>query len=98
MFSRDVSWFSSLHREVFSGHYGFPSPQKPKFDLIVLIVNLSYSTVSLISAPALEKIKHLNKVPYLYLYVTAAMLVFPINPPRIELYSNSNVLVEKHAN
>ena len=54
--------------------------------------------MSLISAPALEKIKHLNKVPFLYLYVTAAMLVFPINPPRIELYSNSNVLVEKHAN
>ena len=36
-----VCWFSSLHREVFSGYSGFPSPQKPKFefDLIVLIVN-----------------------------------------------------------
>ena len=38
-----VCWFSSLHREVFSGYSGFPSPQKPKFDLIVLIVNLIYS-------------------------------------------------------
>ena len=27
-------WFSSLHREVFSGYSGFPSPQKPAFDLI----------------------------------------------------------------
>ena len=32
-----------LHRKVFSGYSGFPSPQKPKFDLIVLIVDLSYS-------------------------------------------------------
>ena len=32
--------FSSLHREVFSG---FPSPLKPKSDLIVLIVNFSCS-------------------------------------------------------
>ena len=38
-----VCWFSSLHREVFSGYSGFPSPQKPKFDLMVLIVNLIYS-------------------------------------------------------
>ena len=38
-----VCWFSSLHREVFSGYSGFPSSQKPKFDLIVLIVNLVYS-------------------------------------------------------
>ena len=38
-----VCWFSTLLREVFSGNSGFPSPQKPKFDLIVLIVNLSYS-------------------------------------------------------
>ena len=66
VFSRDVCWFSSLYREVFSGYSGLPSPQKPKFDLIVLIVNLSYSTVSLISAPALEKTRHLNKVPYLF--------------------------------
>ena len=29
--------------EVFSGNSGFPSPQKPKFDLIVLIVNFSCS-------------------------------------------------------
>ena len=38
-----VGWFSTLHWEVFSRNSGFPSPQKPKFDLIVLIVNLSYS-------------------------------------------------------
>ena len=38
-----VCWFSSLHWEVFSGYSGFPSPQKPKFGLSVLIVNLSYS-------------------------------------------------------
>ena len=38
-----VCWFSSLHQEVFSRYSSFPSPQKPKFDLIVLIVNLSYS-------------------------------------------------------
>ena len=38
-----VCCFSSLHQEVFSGYSGFPSPQKPKFDLIVLIVNLTYS-------------------------------------------------------
>ena len=38
-----VCWFSSLHREVFSGYTGFLSPQKPKFELIVLIVNLIYS-------------------------------------------------------
>ena len=62
-----VCWFSSLHREAFSGYSGFPSPQKPDFDLIVLIVNFSYSAVSLISAPALEKTRHLNKVPYLTL-------------------------------
>ena len=29
-----VCWFSTLHREVFSGYSGFPSPQKPTFDLI----------------------------------------------------------------
>ena len=29
--------------EVFSGNFGFPSPQKRKFDLIVLIVNFSCS-------------------------------------------------------
>ena len=29
-----VCWFSTLHREVFSGYSGFPSPQKPAFDLI----------------------------------------------------------------
>ena len=36
-------WFSTLHREVFFGNSGFSSPQKPKFDLIVLIVNFCYS-------------------------------------------------------
>ena len=46
---------------LFSGYSGFPSPQKPKFDLIELIVNLSYSAVSLISAPALEETRHLIK-------------------------------------
>ena len=29
-----VCWFSTLHREVFSGYSGFPSPQKPTFDLL----------------------------------------------------------------
>ena len=29
-----VCWFSTLLREVFSGCSGFPSPQKPTFDLI----------------------------------------------------------------
>ena len=29
-----VCWFSTHHREVFSGYSGFPSPQKPTFDLI----------------------------------------------------------------
>ena len=66
MWVAGVCWFSSLHREVFSGNSGFPSPQKLKFDFIVLIVNLSYSAVSLISAPALEKTRHLSKVPCLF--------------------------------
>jgi len=38
-----VCWFSALHREIFSGYFGFPSLQKPKFDLLCLIVNFSYS-------------------------------------------------------
>ena len=29
-----VCWLSTLHRAVFSGYSGFPSPQKPTFDLI----------------------------------------------------------------
>ena len=29
-----VCWFSTLHREVFYGYSGFPSHQKPTFDLI----------------------------------------------------------------
>ena len=41
-----VCWFSTLQREVFSGNSGFPFPQKPKFDLIVVIVNFSYSVPS----------------------------------------------------
>ena len=41
----EMAWFSTLHREVFSGYSGFPSPQKPAFDLtsFLLIVNFSYS-------------------------------------------------------
>ena len=39
-----VCWFSTLHQEVFSGYSGFPSPQKPKFDLIC--VNLLISIYS----------------------------------------------------
>ena len=38
-----VCWFSTPHREVFSGNSGFSSPQKPKFDLIVLYVNFCCS-------------------------------------------------------
>ena len=53
--------FSSLHREVFSGNSGFPSPQKPKFDLIVLIINFSYSVPNLCSSA--RRTRHLNKVP-----------------------------------
>ena len=41
-----VCWFSALHRAVFSGNSGFPSPQKTKFDLIVLIVNFSCSVLN----------------------------------------------------
>ena len=29
-----VCWFSTLHREVFTGYSGFPSPEKPTFDLL----------------------------------------------------------------
>ena len=29
-----ICGLSSLHREVFSGYSGFPSPQKPPFDFI----------------------------------------------------------------
>ena len=43
-----VCWFSALNREVFCGNSGFPSPQKPKFDLFVLIVNFR--------TPALERL------------------------------------------
>ena len=34
LYVRWVCWFSTLHREVFSRYSGFPSPQKPTFDLI----------------------------------------------------------------
>ena len=50
-----VCWFSTLHREVFSGHSGFPSPQKPTFDLIYFHCSFQF-TVSPISAPALERL------------------------------------------
>ena len=32
-----VCWFSTLQRKVFSGYSGFPSPQKPTFDLICFL-------------------------------------------------------------
>ena len=50
-----VCWFSILHREVFSGHSGFPSPQKPTFDFIYFHCSFQF-TVSPISAPALERL------------------------------------------
>ena len=55
--------FDSQMREVFSGNYSFPSPQKPKFDLIVLIVNFSYSVPNQCSST--RTTRHLNKVPFL---------------------------------
>ena len=45
-----VCWFSTLHRDVFSGYSGFPSPQKPKFDLICVNLLIFQFTVSPISA------------------------------------------------
>ena len=56
-------WFSTLHRKVFSGNSGFPSHQKPKFDLIVLIVNFSYSVPNWCSSA--RTTRHLIKVPFL---------------------------------
>ena len=47
---------------VFSGNSGFPSPQKPKFDLIVLIVNFSCSVSNKCSSA--RTTRHLNKVPF----------------------------------
>ena len=41
-----VCWFSTLHREAFSGNSGFLSPQKPTFDLVVLIVNFCCSVLN----------------------------------------------------
>ena len=38
-----------------SGHSGFPSPQKPTFDLIYFHCSFQF-TVSPISAPALERL------------------------------------------
>ena len=58
-----VCWFSTLHREIFSENSSFPSPQKPKFDLIVLIVNFSCSVPNLCSSA--RRTKHLNEVPFL---------------------------------
>ena len=46
---------SLLHREVFSGYSGFPSPQKPTFDLIYFHCSFQF-TVSPINAPALERL------------------------------------------
>ena len=43
-----------------------PLLKKPKFDLIVLIVNLIYSVPNQRSSA--RKTRHLNKVPYLPLY------------------------------
>ena len=59
-------------REVFSGNFGFSSPQKPKFDLIVLIVNLSYSVPNKCSSA--RTTRHLNKVPFLVLLEMPSML------------------------
>ena len=61
-----VCWFSTLHREVFSGNFGFPSPQKPKFefDFIVLVVN--FCTVSANKCSSARTTRHLNKVPFLF--------------------------------
>ena len=50
-----VCWFSTLHREVFSRNSGFPSPQK-KQNLTSLCQLLISVAVSLISAPALERL------------------------------------------
>jgi len=60
-----VCWFSTLHQEVFSGNSGFPSSQKPTFDLIVLIVNFSCSVPSKCSSA--RTTRHLNKLPFLFL-------------------------------
>ena len=38
-----VSWFSILHREVFSGYSGFPFPQKPAFDFICVNCYFQFS-------------------------------------------------------
>ena len=60
-----VCWFSALHWEVFSGCSGFPSPQKPAFDLIwfVLIIHFSLQCPQLVLSA--RAIKHSNKVPFL---------------------------------
>ena len=51
-----VCWFSTLLREVFSGYSGFPSPQKPTFDLIYF--HSFQFTVS-----SIRTTRHINKVP-----------------------------------
>ena len=53
----------------------FPSPQKPKFDLIVLIVNLIYSVPNWRSSA--RKTSHLNKVPYLTFFFLYPKDVLP---------------------
>ena len=60
-----VEFVGSLLYTVFSGYSGFPSPQKPNFDLIVSIVNL-ISNVPYKRSSA-RKSRHLNKVPCLTL-------------------------------
>ena len=50
-------WFSTLHGEV------FPSPQKPKFALVVLTVNFSYSVPNKCSSA--RTTRHLDEVSFL---------------------------------
>ena len=76
-----VCWFSSLHREVFSGYSGFPSPQEPKFDLIMSVVNLISNVPNKRSSA--RKTRHINKPPYLTLFAP----VYP--PPHPPIYDRS---------
>ena len=61
-----VCWFSTQHREVFSGYSGFPSPQKPAFDLINFHCSFQF-TVSPISAPSARTTRHLNFLSFPFL-------------------------------
>ena len=49
---------------------GFPSSQKPKFDLIVLIVNFSYRVPNQCSSA--RKARHLNKILFFFLNLPRA--------------------------